>query len=130
MLTSSIELKNFDRRIIVAGSRRYNNYYYFSDCIFDVLEDFSDQSVCFISGAAKTGADALIIRWCKEYNCPWAEFPADWDNKGLGAGYIRNSEMALVATDLIVFFDGVSKGTTHMLDTAKKKNIPITEFRI
>lgn len=120
MLTDRTELNKYDIKIIVAGTREYNDYKNFSSTIIDELEAFKEKTVIFISGKAKTGADALIIQWCKENNYPWVEFPADWDKYGKSAGYIRNEEMAKVATHLFAFHDGCSKGTKNMVDLATK----------
>lgn len=47
-------------------------------------------------------------------------FPADWQKNGKSAGYKRNEEMAQNSDALIAFWDGESKGTKHMIDTAKR----------
>ena len=46
--------------------------------------------------------------------------PADWNKHGKSAGYRRNEEMAKVADACICFWDGVSKGTMHMINLAKE----------
>jgi len=120
------ELCEFDTRIIVAGTRDYSDYETFSKVIADTVSNLSDNKIIFISGAAKSGADALIIRWCKENNYPCAEFPADWDKYKKSAGYIRNVEMSDVGTHLIAFWDGESNGTKHMIDIATEKKLSIT----
>jgi hypothetical protein len=107
--------------VIVAGSRNYDDYATFSGYISRMVERNKDKKILFISGAAKTGADRLIINYCKEHNLPCKEYPADWDNLGKGAGYARNVEMSKVATHLIAFWDGKSKGTEHMIDLAIKR---------
>lgn len=48
---------------------------------------------------------------------------ADWDIYGKSAGYIRNAEMAKYADACVVFWDGKSRGTKHMIDLAKKEGI-------
>ena len=60
------------------------------------------------------------------------EFPADW-SLGKKAGYIRNEQMAKYAAEsgngvLLAFWDGVSKGTGHMIDLAKKHNLEVHVF--
>ena len=63
----------------------------------------------------------------KEYKI--AEFPPDWNKYGKRAGYIRNAEMARYASEengaLIAFWDTKSKGTKHMIDLAKEKNLAV-----
>jgi hypothetical protein len=98
--------------------------------MWDYIKTLDGQSVIFISGAAKSGADALIIRFCKEHNLPWVEYPADWDNLGKSAGYVRNVAMARVGTHLITFYDGVSKGTRHMAAEALKRGLAVTTILI
>jgi hypothetical protein len=43
-------------------------------------------------------------------------YPADWDNLGKRAGYVRNMEMAQVADQAIIVWDSQSRGTNHMLN--------------
>lgn len=130
-------LNDFAVRIIAAGSRNFDDYEFFSQAISAYVARFERETVVFITGKAKTGADALIIRWCEEHGYPWAEFPAKWDDieapgaviryrRGDGkpynvkAGYARNTDMAKVATNLIAFWDGRSNGTQHMLGEANR----------
>ena len=47
--------------------------------------------------------------------------PADWDLDGKSAGFKRNVKMAEYADALVAFWDGESKGTKHMIETAKEK---------
>ena len=77
-----------------------------------------------VSGTAN-GADKLGEKFAKENGYPIKQFPADWDKNGKGAGYIRNAQMAEYADALIVFWDGKSKGTKHMIDLAKRANLKL-----
>lgn len=137
-LATRAELSAFEIREIVAGSRNYADYVFFSKAMFDHITRFGDKKIAFISGGAPTGADALIIRWCEEHNYPYYVEEADWDNieapgavvrekngkkYNVLAGYWRNSEMAKLATDLVTFYDGVSKGTRHMVEDAIKRGL-------
>ena len=58
-------------------------------------------------------------------NYPIKRFPADWENLGRGAGYVRNVQMAFYADALIAFWDGESRGTKHMIDIAKEKGLMV-----
>ena len=126
LISMDTYLKEYDEKIIVAGSRDFNDFEYFSLCMEEVISRFSNEKIIFITGKARSGADALIIDWCKLNNYGWLEYPADWDKHGKSAGYIRNTEMCKIATELVVFWDSISKGTKHMIDISKKKKIPIT----
>ena len=56
-------------------------------------------------------------------------FPADWDKYGKKAGYIRNKEMARAADACVVFWNGQSKGSKHMIDIAKKHGLQLRIIR-
>lgn len=49
--------------------------------------------------------------------------PADWSKLGRKAGFIRNIEMAKIATHCISFWDNISNGTRNMILTAVKYNL-------
>jgi hypothetical protein len=116
--------KDYKVRIIVAGTRKWKDKKLFHEIIVDYLERFSEP-VLFISGAANSGADRFIIDWCKKYNYPCLEMPADWDTHGKSAGYVRNTEMAEIGTHLVCFWDTVSRGTAHMRTVSSEKHLNI-----
>ena len=55
-------------------------------------------------------------------------FPADWDGLGKGAGHIRNKQMAEYATDLLLIWDGKSRGSKNMLEEAKSHDLNIMQY--
>ena len=116
-------------RIIVAGSRDFDDY----DLLKEKLDKVKAHVGIFevVSGKAR-GADSLGERYAKENDLPIAEFPADWDKHGKSAGYKRNAEMANYADGCIVFWDGESKGTQHMINLAKEKelNLAIVKYEL
>lgn len=112
-LLQSLDLQDYRVRIVVAGTRGYNNRREFHEIICQYLETFEDP-VLFISGGARTGADHLIIEWCNKFDYPCKIYPAFWESEGKIAGFLRNERMAKAATDLITFHDGVSPGTADM----------------
>lgn len=140
------ELRNYANRIIVAGTRGYDDYAFFSLFMLDFVSAYEKGTVIFISGKAKTGADDLIIRWCREFGYPWVEYEAKWDDitvpgavirtnwKGveynLIAGYTRNTEMAEVGSELVTFWDGKSDGTIHMRKAAKSRHLTVHDVLI
>ena len=52
-----------------------------------------------------------------------------WDKYGPSAGPRRNAQMAEVADALIAFWDGKSRGTKNMIDTANKKDLQVAVVR-
>lgn len=71
------------------------------------------------------GADSLGEQYAKERGIPVRYFPADWQTLGKSAGYQRNVQMAAYADALVAFWDGQSKGTKHMIDTARRHKLDI-----
>lgn len=119
-------------RIIIAGSRNFNDYELLKREVINIVKSSNKpkQFIKIISGKAK-GADTLGERFAKEFGLEIKEFPADWNRLGKRAGYIRNTEMAKFAMGdenygvLIAFWDGKSKGTKHMIDLAEKYGLEI-----
>lgn len=118
----SLRLKDYANRVIVCGSRGFSDKVLFHEKIMEYLEEFTEP-VLFISGAAPTGADDLIIRWCQKFNYPCKQVPADWDTQGKRAGFLRNTKMAEMATHVLAFYDGTSPGTKHMLEEAEERKL-------
>lgn len=119
-----------DFRVIIAGSRTFNNYQLLRDsCNFLLSEKQRTHTVVIISGTAQ-GADRLGERYALERGFQLRRFPADWDRNGKAAGPIRNTKMADNADALIAFWDGMSKGTAHMIETARKKGLLVRVITI
>lgn len=112
-------------KLVVAGSRSFTNYELMRIKLNKLRESIGDFEV--VSGKAR-GADSLGERYAKEYSLPIAEFPADWDRFGKSAGFKRNEQMAQYADAVIVFWDGKSKGSQHMINIAKNKDLPLREI--
>lgn len=113
-------------KVIVAGSREFDN----EKLAFDYLDKINQIAECMhkkmtiISGTAR-GADTIGINYAKSRSLECIEMPADWDKYGKSAGYIRNKEMAKVANSAIVFWDGESKGSEHMINIMNDMNKPV-----
>ena len=108
--------------VIIAGSRDFNNYELLKSKCNNILSNSSD--ICIISGTAR-GADKLGERYANEQGYAMQQFPADWDRYGKSAGYKRNVLMAEHADALIAFWDGMSKGTRHMIEIAHSKGLQV-----
>lgn len=106
-------------RVIIAGSRTINNYMLLCHAIRE--SKFVIDTV--LSGHAN-GVDKLGEQWARLNNKELELYPADW-SQGKGAGYARNYQMATKADALIALWDKTSRGTKHMIDTAKKKGLKV-----
>lgn len=113
-------------KLIIAGSRKFNNY---SLLIQAVLDFIKDEKPTIISGGA-FGADKLGERLAREHQFDLIQMIPDWDSLGRRAGIVRNEEMAKIATHCIVFWDGESKGTKHMISMCKKYNLVYEVVRV
>lgn len=114
------------RKIIIAGGRSFNNYellkekcdYYLSKAIMN------KDNIIIISGTAN-GADKLGEKYAQEKGFTIERHPAKWKELGKKAGYVRNKEMAEVSHALIAFWDNKSRGTKHMIDLAKERQLHV-----
>ena len=106
-------------KIIVAGSRSFEDYKFLEHQLDKILKDIPD--VTIISGHAR-GADRLAEKYARSRGFKLEIYPADWKRYGKAAGYRRNEKMAMVADMLIAFWDGVSKGTKHMIEIMRRRN--------
>lgn len=114
-------------RIVVAGSRHFLDYDLMCrelDKLFSESIEFVGREIKIVSGMAD-GADTLAIRYADEHKLTKILFPANWKRYPRIAGFLRNEDMLSVATHLVVFWDGKSNGTRHIIEIAKAKGIPI-----
>lgn len=119
-------------RIIIAGSRDFNNYELLKKSAIEIInkKTILPDLTRIVSGGAR-GADTLGERFANEMGLEISRFIPDWDGLGKRAGYVRNAEMAKFATEdnndgmLIAFWDGQSKGTKHMIDLAKRYGLEV-----
>ena len=109
-------------KVIIAGGRTFSDYNKLKQTCDFLLGDKTDIEI--VSGTAN-GADKLGERYAHENSHKLTLFPADWDKYGKSAGYIRNKQMAEYADALIAFWDGISKGTLHMINLAKENNLKV-----
>jgi len=112
-------------RTIIAGSRENVTY----ENVTDAVISCGFNPTVIISGTAR-GADQLGERFAKEHGIPVEQFPADWNKYGKSAGYRRNEQMAEHAEALVAVWDGVSRGTMHMIEIAKRKGLVVHVFRV
>ena len=108
-------------KVIVAGGREFKDYQKVKDSLQFYLKRFEPSGIEIVSGGAK-GADSLGERYAREFGCQVKRFPADWKKYGLGAGPVRNNEMAQYA-DALVAFDTGGKGTANMIKQATAKGL-------
>lgn len=110
-------------KVIIAGSRSFENYIPLVDAsvseyVAGVINESGFRVETAVSGTAR-GADRAGEQWAEMAGVPVIEMPADWDARGRQAGPIRNKEMAEVADQAIILWDGESSGSESMIQIAR-----------
>lgn len=107
-------------KTIIAGSREITDF----NLVEDAVKQSGFELTEVVSGTAR-GVDRLGEQWAEKHGVPVKRFPADWDKYGKAAGHIRNAEMADYANALVALWDGQSRGTKNMINTARKKGLTV-----
>ena len=115
-------------RVIIAGCRDFAAYELLKERCDYYLQNQKPEDIVIVSGHA-SGADALGERYAQDRGFQLETYPADWKAHGRAAGPIRNAQMAAVADALIAFWDGKSRGTKNMIDTATKRGLKVAVVR-
>ena len=119
-------MKSDTYKIIIAGGRDFDDYEslnkYMDKLISNLPPSIKSRKIEIVSGTAK-GADTLAEKYAEERVYEIELFKPDWDLHGKIAGLVRNGKMAKYSDALVVFWDGRSTGTKHMIEQAKKEGI-------
>lgn len=118
--------------IIIAGSRDFDDYRLLKKTVSDYIEKNqvdNTQQIRVVSGGAK-GADRLGECYALDNGYSVIRFQALWGVYGKSAGHRRNNEMAKFVSEsgsgtLIAFWDGESRGTKNMIDTARRYGLHV-----
>lgn len=115
-------------RLVIFGSREFSDYPMLERKLDSLLSKkiAEGYEIIVISGAAR-GADSLGEKYAKSRGYAIERYPANWNKYGKSAGYRRNETMAQMSDAGVGFWNGISKGTGHMVNLLKKYN---KEFRI
>lgn len=116
-------------KLIIAGSRDYDNYPEFEKRLNVILRNIDKKEILIISGNAR-GPDKMGERYANENGIECLVMKADWDKYGKNAGYRRNKDMAKIASHAVIFWDGVSKGTKHMIDLTTEYQIKTKVIKV
>ena len=116
-------------RMIIAGGRDFTDTDSAADYLIKLVEENKiPDTPTIISGGAR-GADKVGENLAKMFDLPLEIYPADWNTYGKSAGYRRNTQMADIADVLVAFWDGKSRGTSHMISTMQKQNKPVYVYK-
>jgi len=115
------------KKICIAGSRHLTNTKQISEILFKHLWGKEKETI-IINGGCPQGVDYIAASLARQKHMLIQFFDADWDEHGKAAGPIRNKEMAEVADELILIWDGRSLGSASMKNEALAKKLPIYEY--
>ena len=111
---------------MIIGTRNFNDYDLFQQKTDNILSSKSGKTIMIISGDGGN-TDKYAERYATEHNYHLIVFPAQWDEFGKKAGFIRNEQMhRYIASKqdrgVIAFWDGESKETFQSFDLSQKYN--------
>lgn len=116
-------------RVLVTGSRDWLNAQMIYNVMFDLHLTATSQPT-LVSGNCPTGADAIAEAIADYLKWPVERHPADWENLGKRAGFVRNAEMVESGADVcIAFIRNKSKGASMTADLAHKAGILTKVYR-
>lgn len=104
-------------KLLIAGSR--------SITAFDLSPYVPVDVDLIITGGAK-GVDALAEAYAGERRIPTLTVKPCYERYGRAAPILRDEEMVDMADSVLVIWDGVSRGSKHTADYARKKGKPLT----
>jgi hypothetical protein len=117
-------------RVIVAGTRdieedEYIDYSLVKEKLAEVSIELDGEITQIVSGGAR-GVDTLGEKWAYENGVPLRTFDVTddmYEKYGKGAYKMRNRAMGEYGDVLVVFWDGISSGTQHMIEVADELDI-------
>ena len=116
------------KRIVIAGSRSFNDYVLFSKFVDKCLSKIKfEHKIIILSGHCK-GTDIMAERYAAENGYGLKVYPADW-TLGKKAGPLRNMQMIRIA-DYAIAFPGGGPGTISLIRLSQEKGIPIRIFPV
>jgi hypothetical protein len=115
-------------RVAIVGSRGFMASKVVEWLVIDLEETYGDDLV-IVSGGAR-GADQMATFYAAANHVKIVEFLPDWKGLGKRAGYARNVTIVENSDRVIALFapGPRSPGTTHTVNIAKRKGIPVDIF--
>lgn len=93
------------------------------------LEHYLPEGVREIVSGGAQGIDTCVREYAILNKIRLTEFLPEYHKYGKGAPLKRNLQIIDYADQVIVFWDGKSRGTKYVIDTCKKKDKKITVYK-
>ena len=104
-------------KLLIAGSRTIRE--------FDLTDYVPSNTTLIISGGAQ-GIDSIAEQFANEYRISKLILLPRYNLFGKAAPLKRNETMIDFADEVLVIWDGISRGTKYTIDYARKKKKPLT----
>ncbi len=105
----------------VVGSRKKVSL----EHVFLILDDFKrKRDIDLIISGGATGVDCFAAEWARRNNIKLFVYFPDWETHGNSAGAMRNQKIVDASDELLIFWNGESKGTKITMQMAQKANKP------
>lgn len=121
-------------RILITGSRDWKDRELIErmlhkEYLWWCLERPTDREVVLVTGACPTGADKMAEEIWESQGLPVERHPADWEQFGKRAGFLRNAEMVELGADVcLAFILHDSRGTRDCVNKAEVAGIETRRF--
>jgi hypothetical protein len=122
-------------RVLFTGSRDHQNPQFVIDTIKSFLKYYQVEELVFVHGdcpnrpvgiAKGMSVDQIAKRFANIYGIKEESHPANWNEFGKAAGFIRNQAMVDLGADMCLAFPfGKSNGTRHCAKQADKAGIEV-----
>ena len=89
------------------------------------LEDYLPKDTTEIISGGARGVDASAKEYAQRHGLKLTEYLQEYDRYGRSAPLKRNITIIENADIVLAFWDGASRGTKHVIDNCKKRNIPV-----
>ena len=108
-------------KIAVIGSREIDN--------INLEKHLPKECDEIVSGGAR-GVDSLAADYARQRGLKLTVFRPDYDSFGRSAPIIRNKDIVNYADKVLAFWDGVSRGTSFVIDYCKRVGKPCKVVRM
>ena len=116
-----------ENTLLVAGTRTIEAKITVQAVIYLMIKDVENLRI--ITGCAQ-GVDKIAREYAQRKNIKYTVYKAEWDKYGKSAGPIRNKEMAKVADQAVIIWDGKSKGAANMIKQLRENQVPTEIIKI
>ncbi len=106
-------------KVAVIGSRGL--------CVEHLGDYLPKETTEIISGGAR-GVDTCARDYALRHGLKLTEYLPEYSCYGRAAPLKRNITIIENADLVLAFWDGASRGTKHVIDNCKKRNIPVTVY--